>query len=192
METPEANIYWRDITSEHKVAEGPHLFVVTAPDGTRAVAYWMGSEAREAQRKLRELADLTAKRALPVYVDQSATAKGGLPRSVIEDHGPFGVWWYALPGGKYQWAYALKDGEAFQVGAAKSGLVTYQAALEAGCKATGFERATEDEEAGMKAIVALQQVAGITETENRALYGWRNMTAHERAQTMLAYQAMFG
>jgi hypothetical protein len=39
-------------------------------------------------------------------------------------------------------------------------------------------------------IVALQQAAGITVTEEEARAGWRSMGAFDRDQTALAYRAV--
>lgn len=50
---------------------------------------------------------------------------------------------------------------------------------------------TFDRETGVKAIIYLQSLVGITETQQQAELGWDRMTNHEREQTMLAY-AMLG
>lgn len=49
---PEANIYWRDIPPGSTVELVGHTYVVTKPDGERAMAYWTGRDSREAQRAL--------------------------------------------------------------------------------------------------------------------------------------------
>jgi hypothetical protein len=48
------------------------------------------------------------------------------------------------------------------------------------------------DEAGIKAIIALQAVAGIKETREQATQGWKAMSAGEREQTMMAYQVVCG
>lgn len=41
---------------------------------------------------------------------------------------------------------------------------------------------------GIKAIIALQKFAGITETKEQAKKGWRGMSLHEKRNTMAAYR----
>jgi hypothetical protein len=48
--------------------------------------------------------------------------------------------------------------------------------------------ATEAE--GIKAIIALQAMAGITETEDQARAGWASMSEHERTTTMEVHQLL--
>lgn len=48
----------------------------------------------------------------------------------------------------------------------------------------------QEEVDGVKAIIALQKVAGITETEEQARNGWRGMSANEKKQTMAAFWAV--
>ena len=46
------------------------------------------------------------------------------------------------------------------------------------------------EEQGIKAIISLQALAGITETEERARNGWNSMSDHEKEQTEIAYNTL--
>lgn len=55
----------------------------------------------------------------------------------------------------------------------------------------GFPRGTEQEE-GVKAIIALQKMAGIEETEEKAREGWFRMSADEKEQTMRAFRMLAG
>lgn len=48
---PAANVYWRSIPKTAKVKFDTGLYVVTH-NGRRAVAYWHGMEALEAQKAL--------------------------------------------------------------------------------------------------------------------------------------------
>jgi hypothetical protein len=50
--TPSKNVYWRDIKPGDAVELKGHVYVVTKARGGKAVAYWEGREAREAQRFL--------------------------------------------------------------------------------------------------------------------------------------------
>lgn len=47
------------------------------------------------------------------------------------------------------------------------------------------------EEQGIKAIIALQKLAGIKETKVKARRGWVAMTKEERDETMRAYKILF-
>ncbi len=49
---PSKNIYWKDIGPGDRVELKGHVYVVTKPSGKRAVAFWEGREAHEAQRWL--------------------------------------------------------------------------------------------------------------------------------------------
>jgi hypothetical protein len=51
---------------------------------------------------------------------------------------------------------------------------------------------TKEETEGVKAIVWLQSLAGITEPEEKALKGWQDMSEQERDQTLLAYITLGG
>lgn len=44
--------------------------------------------------------------------------------------------------------------------------------------------------AGIKAIIYLQGLAGITETPGQATKGWLAMSANDKAQTMAAYEQL--
>jgi hypothetical protein len=44
-----------------------------------------------------------------------------------------------------------------------------------------------DEEAGIKAIIMLQAMAGINESREDALKGWRKMSDSEKENTMAAF-----
>lgn len=48
-----------------------------------------------------------------------------------------------------------------------------------------------DETLGIKAIVALQALVGIKETESQARKGWHAMSTHDKKKTMLAYALFF-
>ncbi len=48
------------------------------------------------------------------------------------------------------------------------------------------------ERAGIEAIVELQAAVGIKEPEDKARAGWRSMSAHEKAQTLMAHQIVCG
>jgi hypothetical protein len=50
--TPSANVYWKDILPTDVVVATKHVYVVHRNGAPFAVAFWMGSEAREAQRFL--------------------------------------------------------------------------------------------------------------------------------------------
>lgn len=50
----------------------------------------------------------------------------------------------------------------------------------------------DEEQEGVKAIIALQKSAGITETEEQARRGWKSMTPHQREQTLLAFKIVCG
>ena len=47
-----------------------------------------------------------------------------------------------------------------------------------------------DDDRGIKAIIALQAAAGITETHKQAKKGWNGMSAHAREHTLLAANAI--
>lgn len=47
---------------------------------------------------------------------------------------------------------------------------------------------TEDEKQGIKMIQALQLMAGIAESDEEALKGWRKMSQEDREQTEAAYK----
>ncbi len=51
---------------------------------------------------------------------------------------------------------------------------------------------TTAESKGMKMIQALQAAAGITESDEAALAGWRAMTAGEQEQTRMAHHMVCG
>jgi len=48
------------------------------------------------------------------------------------------------------------------------------------------------EEQGIKAIIALQAVAGITETEEKAKKGWDSFSESGKKQTELAHKIVCG
>lgn len=50
--SPTRNVFWKDIPKGACVEDRGHLFVATMPGGKKAVAYWTGQDAREAQRTL--------------------------------------------------------------------------------------------------------------------------------------------
>lgn len=50
------NIFWRDIPPSATVEQVRQTYVVTLSDGSKAVAYWMGNDATEAQRALDKMA----------------------------------------------------------------------------------------------------------------------------------------
>lgn len=50
------NIFWRDIPPNATVEQVRQTYVVTLPDGSKAVAYWMGNDSAEAQRALDKMA----------------------------------------------------------------------------------------------------------------------------------------
>lgn len=45
---------------------------------------------------------------------------------------------------------------------------------------------------GVRAIIALQKVVGVIESEAQASTGWRSMDPHEREQTLMAYDKVIG
>lgn len=45
----------------------------------------------------------------------------------------------------------------------------------------------EQEAAGVKAIMEMQALAGINESEEEARAGWASLSEHERQRTLLAY-----
>ena len=45
---------------------------------------------------------------------------------------------------------------------------------------------------GTMAIIALQKMVGLDETEESALAGWRRMSSHEKKATENAYLHFFG
>ena len=47
-----------------------------------------------------------------------------------------------------------------------------------------------DEQAGVKAIIALQALIGIEETEEQAKLGWANMSAHEKESTIQIHKRL--
>jgi hypothetical protein len=47
-----------------------------------------------------------------------------------------------------------------------------------------------EDEAGVQAIIYLQGLAGIKETETSALHGWRQLSVDHRRRTMAAYRLM--
>jgi hypothetical protein len=51
-----------------------------------------------------------------------------------------------------------------------------------------MEKLDEETEKGIEAIIYLQGMAGIEEPREKALAGWRGMSASERVTTMNAYQ----
>lgn len=50
----------------------------------------------------------------------------------------------------------------------------------------------EHEELGIKAIVYLQSLSGIEETEEQAKIGWNNMTESEQVFTVFLYREFSG
>lgn len=50
--TPSKNIEWTRVPSNATVEMKGHMYIVTLPDGTRAVPYWGGNDAAQAQRFL--------------------------------------------------------------------------------------------------------------------------------------------
>lgn len=50
------------------------------------------------------------------------------------------------------------------------------------------EKLTKEEQEGVKAIQFLQNMVGITETDEDAIKGWRGMANWEKASTMAAYR----
>jgi hypothetical protein len=48
-----------------------------------------------------------------------------------------------------------------------------------------------DEKAGVKAIIALQTLVGIKETEEQAKHGWNQMSDVEKKRTQIAYETLF-
>jgi hypothetical protein len=51
------------------------------------------------------------------------------------------------------------------------------------------ESGAPPEAEGIKAIIALQKLAGIEETEQAARKGWQGLSDHDKRQTMLAFAA---
>lgn len=49
-----------------------------------------------------------------------------------------------------------------------------------------------DEEQGIKAIIALQTMVGITETEDQAKKGWNIMSDFDKKQTEAAHKVLLG
>lgn len=49
------------------------------------------------------------------------------------------------------------------------------------------EQEKQEEQDGIRAIIYLQSMAGIVETEETARKGWRKMSVHDRQSTMIAY-----
>ena len=49
-----------------------------------------------------------------------------------------------------------------------------------------------DREEGIKAIIALQEFAGIVETREQAEEGWEGMSDDERRQTITAHKLLCG
>jgi len=47
-----------------------------------------------------------------------------------------------------------------------------------------------DEKQGIEAIIYLQSLAGITETEEQARAGWRSMSDSEKQTTMFTYNLL--
>ncbi len=45
-----------------------------------------------------------------------------------------------------------------------------------------------DQEEGVKAIIFLQNMAGITDTETQALVGWNKMSQGEKKSTLSVYE----
>jgi hypothetical protein len=50
------------------------------------------------------------------------------------------------------------------------------------------EKLTDREKAGIRAILYLRKLAGVEETEEKALEGWKKMSAVERLRTMTMYE----
>lgn len=48
------------------------------------------------------------------------------------------------------------------------------------------------EEQGIKAIIALQKIAGITESEEHAKRGWSKLDDYAKEQTEIAHKIMCG
>ena len=49
-----------------------------------------------------------------------------------------------------------------------------------------------EEQEGIKAIIALQKIAGIDEPEEKARKNWRSFSERNKETTMAAYQVLFG
>lgn len=49
---------------------------------------------------------------------------------------------------------------------------------------------TKKDKDGIKAIIFLQEFAGIKESKDKALRGWRGMNAHEQEHTLKTYQML--
>jgi len=65
--------------------------------------------------------------------------------------------------------------------------------IERNDEAEDFDPGDElTEEEGIKAIVKLQAVGGIEESEERARIGWSRMGEADRAQTMAMYRLVMG
>lgn len=47
-----------------------------------------------------------------------------------------------------------------------------------------------EEQAGVKAIIALQALIGIKETEEQAKAGWHSLTPHEKESTIQIYNRL--
>lgn len=69
------------------------------------------------------------------------------PRGVIEDCGGFGVWWYMQPtrskGDVIRWAFALRNGDAWQVSRAVCGYLSRVEALRDGTTAAAIAEGRE-------------------------------------------------
>ena len=59
---PAKNIYWREVNRSACVTVERGAFVIKTANNRRAVAYWTGQEAREAQRYLKSLTRCKVKR----------------------------------------------------------------------------------------------------------------------------------
>jgi len=55
-----------------------------------------------------------------------------------------------------------------------------------------FQDINPSEPEGIKAIIFLQALAGIKESEEEAKIGWREMTSYDQENTMAAYKVMGG
>lgn len=51
---------------------------------------------------------------------------------------------------------------------------------------------TPEEQKGVRALIYLQEMLGLTETEEQAIVGWRRMTQKEKDRTISAYRVVKG
>jgi len=68
---------------------------------------------------------------MPKHPKQELPARPGLlRRSVIKDHGLFGIWWYEIPGDVYRFAWARNTDGVFEVSRCKSGFKSMELAID--------------------------------------------------------------